>query len=105
MTPTAQAGITKTNLKDLSFKLESKQVKKVKVCGLDENHKKTCDSFSGAFLKNNDNQISTLKGFEFLEDQVLFDGQYFAAIEGDDSLILNSDISCDLRLSKYRYTD
>ena len=28
--PTAQAGITKTNLKDLSFKLESKEVKKLR---------------------------------------------------------------------------
>ncbi len=101
VTSTAQAGITKSTLSELSF---NQDVKKVKVCGLDDKDKRRCDSFEGLFLKDSLKGISTLERFEILEDEIRFDGKHFAVIEEDESLSLSSDLSCELKLSKYRYS-
>ena len=96
----AQAGLTKTPMSDLNFKMTDSGA--LQVCGIDMKSKSRCENYQGIFLK--DNKISRYTKLELRGDNFSLNSRLFATIDNDATVYLADDASCTLELYSYRYS-
>ena len=100
----AAAGISTSKLDELSYKLSTTSERPLEVCGYDSNEKVRCESFRGIFLYTSQSRLSYYKSLSLEDGNITVDDSIFAEVTDDSNVELDAEVTCELKLSKYRYT-